>query len=159
MPVLFLALALGLAPDVPVRRQPAAGRAAEPRAADQAAMAHHFYLYEDGGAIEISATDRKDAAAVSAIRVQLADIAQKLSAGDFEMPVFIRADEVPGADGLKRLRDRIVYASEDTRTGGRVRIRTRHARALLAVHEFLRFQIRDYKTGDPEHVTAEKKGA
>jgi hypothetical protein len=31
--------------------------------------------------------------------------------------------------------------------------RPAHARALLAVHEFLRFQITDHKTGDPLTVS------
>ncbi len=118
---------------------------------------YHFYLYEDGGAIEVAMKNRKDVGSLARIRAELAQIAQKLAAGDLAMPGFIRGDAVPGTDGLKRLRDRISYAYEETRDGGRVRIRTRHARGLLAVHEFLRFQIRDHKTGDPEHVTAEKK--
>jgi hypothetical protein len=59
---------------------------------------------------------------------------------------------VPGTDGMKRLRDRISYAYEDIANGGRVRISTRHARALAAIHEFLRYQITDHKTGDPLEV-------
>jgi hypothetical protein len=130
---------------------------AETTVFDQTTTDYHFYLYEDGGAIEVAVKDRKDVARLGRIRSDLAQIAQKLAAGDFAMPGFIRGETVAGTDGLKRLRDRISYAYDDTTDGGRVRIRTRHARALLAVHEFLRSQIRDHKTGDPELVTAEKK--
>jgi hypothetical protein len=125
---------------------------------DQSKIDHHFYLYEDGGAIEVTVKDRKDAASLSTIRSSLPQIAQKFAAGDFVMPEFVRTQDAPGTDGLRRLRDRIAYRYDDMRDGGRVRMSTRHARALLAVHEFLRFLIKDHKTGDPEHVTAEKKG-
>ena len=54
---------------------------------------------------------------------------------------------------MQRLRDRIAYRHEDMRDGGRIRISTRHARALAAVHEFLRFQITEHKTGDSLEVT------
>ena len=36
--------------------------------------------------------------------------------------------------------------------GGRVLISTRNAGGLVAIHEFLRFQITDHKTGDPLEV-------
>jgi hypothetical protein len=54
---------------------------------------------------------------------------------------------------MKRLRDRIAYAYEDVPGGGRVRITTRHATALAAVHQFLRYQITDHKTGDRLEIT------
>jgi hypothetical protein len=34
-------------------------------------------------------------------------------------------------------------------SGGRVRIHTSNARAVQAIHEFLRFQITEHQTGDP----------
>lgn len=75
------------------------------------------------------------------------------SEGDFSTPHFVHAQDVPGVDGMKRLKDRIAYAYDDIADGGRVRITTRHTRALLAVHAFLRFQIQDHKTGDSLEIT------
>jgi hypothetical protein len=75
------------------------------------------------------------------------------AAGDFSMPHFIHEEDVPGTEDMKRMRDRIAYAYEDVPDGGRVRITTRHAPALAAVHQFLRDQITDHKTGDPLEVT------
>jgi hypothetical protein len=49
---------------------------------------------------------------------------------------------------MTRLKDRITYQYEDTPLGGRVRIVTRDAAALAAVHAFLHFQIVDHRTGD-----------
>jgi hypothetical protein len=36
--------------------------------------------------------------------------------------------------------------------GGLVRLRTENAEALAAIHEFLRFQIKDHQTGDSLEV-------
>jgi hypothetical protein len=44
---------------------------------------------------------------------------------------------------------------EETATGGRVRITTKDARALAAIHEFLKFQIEDHRTGDPTEISVE----
>jgi hypothetical protein len=123
---------------------------------DQAKTTHHFYLYEDGGAIEVTANDRKDTANLTAIRTHLPHIAKMFSAGDFATPHFVHGGHVPGSDGMTRLRDRIAYRYEDIPNGGRVRISTRHARALAAVHEFLRYQITEHRTGDSPNVTREK---
>jgi hypothetical protein len=48
----------------------------------------------------------------------------------------------------------ITYAAEKTAKGAQVRIATRSPRALIAVHEFLRFQIKDHGTGDSLAVQA-----
>ena len=120
---------------------------------DQSATIHHFYLYEDGGEIEVTVKDPKDKANLEAIRSHLPQIGKMFAAGDFSMPHFIHDENVPGSEGMKRMRDRIAYAYEDVPNGGRVRITTRFARALSAIHEFLRYQIADHKTGDPGQVT------
>ena len=120
---------------------------------DQNATTHHFYLHEDGGRIEVTVKDSKDRANLGAIRSHLPHIAKMFAAGDFSTPHFIHADDVPGTAEMKRLRDRIAYAYEDIPDGGRVRITTRQARALAAIHEFLRYQVTDHKTGDSLEVT------
>jgi hypothetical protein len=119
---------------------------------DQNATTHHFHLHEDGGAIEVTVNDSKDRTNLDAIRSHLPHIAKMFAAGDFSTPHFIHAEDVPGSADMKRLRDRIAYAYEDIPNVGRVRISTRHAPALLAIHEFLRYQITDHKTGDPLQV-------
>lgn len=120
---------------------------------DQAATAHHFYLYEDGGAIEVTVRDRSDKKSLEAIRTHLPQIVQQFAKGDFSTPAFVHDQDVPGVADMTRLRDRIGYVYDDIRDGGRIRITTRHARARSAVHEFLRFQIQDHKTGDSVEIT------
>lgn len=124
---------------------------------DQNATTHHFYLYEDGGAIEITVKDPKDSANLSAIRMHLPHVAKMFAAGDFSTPHFVHDAEVPGTDGMARLRDRISYAYEDIPGGGRLRIATRQPPARTAIHDFLRYQITDHRTGDPVSVTEERK--
>jgi hypothetical protein len=123
---------------------------------DLAKTAHHFYLYEDGGAIQVTVLDRKDKVNLHAVQSHLAHISQMFAAGDFSTPHFVHAQNVPGVEAMTRLKDRITYVYDDLADGGRVRISTRHARALLAIHQFLRFQIEDHKTGDTPHVTRVK---
>jgi hypothetical protein len=123
---------------------------------DLAKTAHHFYLYEDGGAIQVTVIDRKDKANLQAIQSHLPQISRMFAAGDFSTPHFVHAQNVPGVEAMARLKDRIAYAYDDLADGGRVRISTRHARALLAIHQFLRFQIEDHKTGDTPQVTRVK---
>ena len=119
---------------------------------DQQATVHHFHLYEDGGEITVTVKDPSDQTNLAAIRSHLPHIVKMFAAGDFSMPHFIHAEDVPGSEEMKRLRDRIAYAYEVVPNGGRVRITTRFARALSAVHEFLRYQITDHKTGDSLEV-------
>jgi hypothetical protein len=42
----------------------------------------------------------------------------------------------------------ISYTAENAAQGAQVRITTSDPEALAAVHEFLRFQIKDHRTGD-----------
>ena len=116
--------------------------------------AHHFRLYADGGAIEADATDTQDTASRDAIRSHFAHIAKLFAAGDFEIPMLIHAQNPPGAETMKRLRQAIRYKLEDTERGGRIRITTTNREALRAVHSFLRFQISDHQTGDSPEISS-----
>ena len=50
---------------------------------------------------------------------------------------------------MQRLKSEISYAYEQRPDGAVVVIRSRNPEAVAAVQEFLRFQIREHKTGDP----------
>ena len=109
---------------------------------------HHFRLYKNGGAIEVSANDAKDADSVGQIRMHLSHVAKLFAAGDFNVPMFIHDTFPPGAATMSKLRQQIHYIYQDADRGGRIRISTENAEALDAVHAFLRFQITDHETGD-----------
>lgn len=118
--------------------------------------AHHFRIYTDGGAIEVEAKDVKDEESRDAIRGHLTHIVKLFSAGDFSIPMLIHGQDPPGAETMKRLRQAIDYKSEITERGGRIRITTKNAEALEAIHSFLRFQISDHQTGDSLQVSSER---
>lgn len=113
---------------------------------------HTFKLHRDGGAIEVRATGAADAESVAAIRAHLREIAREFAAGDFAKPQAIH-DRVPdGVPVMKELGARILYQYVEVERGGRVRITTAAPRGVEAVHQFLRFQIDDHRTGDPANV-------
>jgi hypothetical protein len=110
---------------------------------------HHFHLLNDGGAIEIQSNEPADTVTQDAIRNHLAMIAGKFSQGDFAIPMFIHSTTPPGVETMRRLKGKITYVAENTQRGAQLRITTHDPEALAAVHDFLRFQIRDHQTGDP----------
>jgi hypothetical protein len=110
---------------------------------------HHFALAKDGGSIRLEVEDEGQTAARDLVRVHLQEVARSFAAGDFSMPMRIHDQVPPGAETMKARRDAIRYAYAESPRGGVVTIATRDPEALAAVHEFLRFQIRDHGTGDP----------
>jgi hypothetical protein len=109
---------------------------------------HHFRLTRDGGVIEVSANDVKDAESRDQIHMHLAHIAMLFKQGDFSKPMFTHGNVPPGVPVMTRLKAEIEYTVAETEHGGNVRITTTNAEALKAIHEFLRFQIKDHETGD-----------
>jgi hypothetical protein len=117
---------------------------------DQDKTAHHFVLYEDGGAIEVSVKDETDAADRDAIRAHLPHIAMMFGQGSFDAPMLVHdSRHVPGTAVMTQLKNRIRYRYSETPAGGRVDIVAKDPAAVAAVHDFLRFQIDEHKTGDP----------
>jgi len=117
---------------------------------DQQATAHHFILTKDGGRIEVTARDAKDTASVKQVREHLQHIAMVFGKGDFALPGLVHdTKSVPGVDVMKRHSAALTFKFEDIDNGGHVRIAGVTPEAIAAVHEFLRFQITDHKTGDP----------
>ena len=113
---------------------------------------HHFYLFPDGGAIEVEARDSKDAKSQEAIRNHLSMIAGMFAEGNLSIPMFVHDTVPPGIEKLKQLKREITYAAENTSLGARVRITTKDTEAIKAIHEFLRFQIEEHRTGDSIEV-------
>ena len=114
---------------------------------------HHFRLMNDGGAIEAVANDPADFASRQEIREHLQHIATMFSQGDFNAPMLIHAHTPPGVPAMKKLRNQIQYRVEDLPNGARVRVSSSNAKAVAAIHDFLRFQIQDHQTGDPLTVS------
>jgi PHP family Zn ribbon phosphoesterase len=77
------------------------------------------------------------------------------AAGNFEAPFLVHAVNPPGVATMKELREKIEYKFGNIDRGGRVRIRTSRGEALKAVHDFLRFQIKEHHTGDSPEISKE----
>ena len=116
---------------------------------DQDAVSHHFRLSASGGSIEVTVKDSRDAASLEAIRAHLKEIAGEFAAGRFDAPFATHGEVPPGVPALQQRRGDITYGYEEMPAGGRVAIATTDREALAAVHEFLRYQIKEHKTGDP----------
>jgi hypothetical protein len=122
---------------------------------DQARTTHHFLLFNDGGAIEVSVTDPADTKNREAIRSHLAHIAMMFGEGNFDAPMLVHdSTNVPGTKAMTQRKAAIRYQYVETVKGGGVDILTSDRAALAAVHQFLKFQIAEHKTGDPTTVRA-----
>ena len=112
----------------------------------QTTTTHHFLLKPDGGIIAVSA---KDIPTRDQIRRHLAHIAKAFAEGDFDIPMFVHDQTPPGVPVMKRLAKEIHYQPRNTERGGEVTITSTSPEAIQAIHDFLVFQIREHKTGDP----------
>ena len=116
---------------------------------DQRATTHHFRLYEDGGAIEVTVNDPGDVKDRDAIRSHLPHIAMMFGSGNFDAPMLVHdSSHVPGTAVMAERRDQIRYTYVETPNGGRVEIVTTDPQALTAVHAFLTYQVAEHKTDD-----------
>ncbi len=119
---------------------------------DQYKTTHHFLLFPDGGAIDVSANEASDLESRDAIRSHLPHIALMFGEGKFSAPMLVHDESVPGTVELSKRKDRVQYTYIETPRGGRVDIVTTDEKALRALYQFLRFQIRDHETGDSMEV-------
>jgi TusA-related sulfurtransferase len=67
--------------------------------------------------------------------------------------MLIHDTNVPGTDAMAKAKDRIRFVYVETPQGGRLDLITTDPMAVRAIHEFMRFQISDHKTGDTTAVT------
>jgi hypothetical protein len=103
---------------------------------------HHFRLYSDGGAIEVTVNNSKDSENMQAIRSHLTHIVAMFSNGEFSIPMFVHDQVPPGVPVMKDKHAEISYKFEELPAGGRVRIKTTNPDALKGIHEFLRLSDR-----------------
>ena len=116
---------------------------------DQTETTHHFLIANTGGTIQVTVNNSADRTNRDAIRVHLRKIAGDFSHGIFEAPFATHNEQPPGVATLRERSAAVKYRFEEIEGGARVRITTTDAQALAAVHDFLRYQIREHKTGDP----------
>lgn len=119
---------------------------------DQDKATHHFTLTATGGAIAVDANDPADEVTRDQIQAHLQEIAAAFGRGDFEKPLMTHGEAPTGVSGMQRHRSEMTYTFERTTRGGIVRIATPNAESLNAIHDFLRYQIREHATGESVSV-------
>jgi hypothetical protein len=113
---------------------------------------HHFHLLPQGGTIEVTANSPEDTESRDQIRSHLGHISKMFAEGNFNAPMLIHEQTPPGVPVMQKLKSEIEYQFEETERGASIHISTSNARALQAIYKFLRFQIREHKTGDSLEV-------
>ena len=119
---------------------------------DHTKTTHHFRLFADGGSIEVTANSPQDTESRDQLRMHLGHIAKMFGAGNFKAPMLIHDQIPPGVPAMQKLKSEIGYKFEETEQGARIRISTNSPEALQAIYDFLRFQIKEHKTGDALEV-------
>jgi hypothetical protein len=119
---------------------------------DHTKTTHHFRLLPDGGSIEVAAKLSQDTQSRDEIRMHLGHIAKMFKVGNFDAPMLIHDRTPPGVPLMQELKSDIQYKFEETEQGARIRISTNRPEALHAIYDFLRFQIKEHKTGDSLEV-------
>ena len=119
---------------------------------DQEKVTHHFHLTRAGGSIEVGVNQSVDEGTRQQIRDHLKTISREFADGVFTGPTATHAEEPPGVPVMRERKARIAYAYEETPDGARVVITTTDRTARAAVHDFLKYQIREHATGDPLSV-------
>jgi hypothetical protein len=133
----------------PSRTQNTGHRAEHAMGFDQERTTHHFRIEGNGGTIDVTAKDPGDRTSIDQIRRHIRHISTAFADGDFSLPMFVHDTEPPGAQIMKARRAAMTFKYAEIDAGAQVVIRTAHATARDALHDFLRFQIREHKTGDP----------
>jgi hypothetical protein len=118
-------------------------RGREAMGVDQYTSTHLFQPLPDGGRIELQ-RDVADSAGRARIVSHMGEIAAAFAAGDFRLPGFVHAREVPGTRVMAARRAEIAYTVESLPRGAALRLRSADSTALKAIHEFLAFQRMDH---------------
>jgi len=113
---------------------------------DPMAMAHQFTAVPEGADISLE-RQAHDEFGITQIRAHLLLISRSFKRGDFTIPGFIHAGDVPGAAGMRERSGKIDYTVEDLPHGGVLRVRSSDPEALQAIHSFIAFQIAEHRTG------------
>jgi hypothetical protein len=68
---------------------------------------HHFELNYDGGLIDVRANDSKDIESRDQIQSHFHHIAQMFAAGNFNAPMLVHGNNVPGTATMTQLNDQL----------------------------------------------------
>lgn len=150
--VVAAASAVFAAPQMDHEKHMAQIRAEKGMGFGQARATHHFRLSAKGGVIEVHVRQADDRETRDKIAAHLEMIAGQFAKGDFATAFAVHGEDPAGVPALKRLGAGISYTFVRDPAGGQVVISSESPEAVTAIHDFLRYQIREHKTGDPLQV-------
>jgi hypothetical protein len=110
---------------------------------DQYTSSHVFEPLADGGRIVLQ-RDSADSAGTATIRMHLQHIARAFADGDFALPGFVHAEELPGTATMRAHRASISYQFDTLPRGGQVRITSSDSLSIHAIHDSLAYQREDH---------------
>ncbi len=116
---------------------------------DSERVQRHFYVLKNGGAIEVLANDANDAATIKAIQSYLKKESELYTKGNFENASAMYGKAPDGTITLKKLRDDVSFVMVPEENGAVLRMLTVNPQAKNAIHDYLKYQIDQLKTGDP----------
>jgi hypothetical protein len=109
----------------------------------------HFYLYKNGGAIDISAKNIDDVGSIAAVRRYLEKQEKDFAKGDIELQKLVYPELPPSLLIIRKLKDEISFSYTSTDEGGALRMFTINNKARDAIHDYLKNEIKSNQTGDP----------
>ena len=112
----------------------------------------HFYLYKNGGAIDISAKNIDDVGSIAAVRRFLEKQEKAFAAGDIELQKQVYTELPPSLLIIRKLKNEISFSYTSTDEGGALRMFTINNKARDAIHEYLKHEIKANQTDDPVTV-------
>lgn len=115
-------------------------------------VAQHYYLVKNGGVIELSAKDANDTATIAAIRKYLDSQKDLFEKGKNDTDAEVHGKVPDGLAAIKKFRNEINFFTAKTDNGAVLRMFTVNDQARQAIHDYLKFQIAEHKTGDSPTV-------
>jgi hypothetical protein len=112
----------------------------------QDSATHMFDALPDGGRIELQA-NTSDTAAINGIRQHFREIEAAFRRGEFNIPMFVHNEAVPGTAVMAAHRSDIIYRMRELPRGAELILQTRNAEALKAIHEFMAYQRGEHRAG------------
>jgi hypothetical protein len=113
---------------------------------NQYTSTHIFQPLGDGGRIELQRNGTDSTGALQ-IRRHMEAIARQFAGGDFHLPGFVHAREVPGTGVMAARRAAVRYTVESLPRGAALRLQTADPVVVAAIHDFLAFQRQHHHAG------------
>jgi len=115
-------------------------------------VVQHYYLVKMGGVIELTAKDPNDTATITALRKYLEAQKALYEKGKNDSDAEVHGKIPDGLATMKKMRNDITFYSTETDSGAVLRMFSVNDQARQAVHDFMKFQISEHKTGDSPTV-------